>query len=161
MSRTVRVGGAKPPNLPVLGVVPTLTGRVNPVRFAAYPRHTEVYLIYLSEKFLTLKRFEISLSLVKYHFIYPSVKLLKHYVLRFEINTAKDKMKAIKKMRFFKKLKGLKFGIKVFNYYRKYIIYYIIIVKPLNQLKTINFRNKPIKERPRDKFAEKTTSDIN
>jgi hypothetical protein len=36
MSRTVRVGGAKPPNLPVLGVVPTLTGRVNPVRFAAY-----------------------------------------------------------------------------------------------------------------------------
>jgi hypothetical protein len=36
MSRTVRVKGAKPPNLPVLGVVPTLTERVNPVRFAAY-----------------------------------------------------------------------------------------------------------------------------
>jgi hypothetical protein len=36
MSRTVKVEGAKPPNLPVLGVVPTLTGRVNPVRFAAY-----------------------------------------------------------------------------------------------------------------------------
>jgi hypothetical protein len=36
MSRTVRVEGVKPPNLPVLNVVPTLTGRVNPVRFAAY-----------------------------------------------------------------------------------------------------------------------------
>jgi hypothetical protein len=44
MSRTVRVGGAKPPNLPVLGVVPTLTGRVNPVRFAAYEEYIKQYL---------------------------------------------------------------------------------------------------------------------
>ncbi|KAE8444887.1 hypothetical protein EG329_014135 [Mollisiaceae sp. DMI_Dod_QoI] len=42
------------------------------------------------------------------------------------------------------------------SYYRKFIEHYAAIVQPLNELKPLEFKDRPIKGKPRKTYAEKT-----
>ena len=74
------------------------------------------------EKILNLfQKSSVTLTLKKCHFVYSSIKILKHYVSKFELNTLKKKIKAIREFQFFKNLKKLNHDFDFFEYYRKFV----------------------------------------
>lgn len=121
-----------------------------------YSRSLSEHLQHLDSVLGTLEQSGVTLSASKCHFAYPDIKLLGHHVSRLGISTAQDKVEAIREMKFPTTLSGLEVGIGFFGYYRSYVPHFAAIVDPLHRLKTVGFRNGPLKGRPRKKHADGT-----
>ena len=73
----------------------------------------------------------------------------------------KEKMKTIRKMIFSKNLRKLKTDLNFFEYYRKFVKNYTIIIKSLIQLKTESFKENSNKNKSRRNHAKKKRFLIN
>ena len=98
---------------------------------------------------------EIILILLKCYFVYFNIKTLEYYIFRLKLNIMKEKIKIIRKIKFFRNLKKLKIKLKFFEYYKVFVNYYVIIAKLLMKFKIKNFRNNFIKNRFRKKYIIK------
>ena len=78
---------------------------------------SEKYLKYVNIILTKLKESEISLFMKKCHFIYLSIKLLEHHILRLKHITEEEKIEAIKRKAFSITLKELKTDLEFFKYY--------------------------------------------
>ena len=113
-----------------------------------------IYFVFLNQHvqhfdqvLILLKNNDVILTLFKCHFVYFNIKVLKHHVFRFELNTTKEKMNFIRRMKFFVNLKELKIKLKIFDYYRNFVDHYAVIFKSLIKLKTKNFISNSIKNK--------------
>ena len=71
------------------------------------------------------------LFLIKCHFAYSNIIVFDYYIFKLDFNIMKKKMKMIRKMNFLRNLRELKIDLGFFEYYRKFIKDYAIIVKSL------------------------------
>ena len=109
------------------------------------------------EKILNLfQKSNVTLTLKKCHFVYSNIKVLKHHVLKFELNTLKKKIKAIREFQFFKNLKKLNHEFDFFEYYKKFVEWYVWIEKSLHRLKIKKFRNAFTKNSVKLRWAIRT-----
>jgi hypothetical protein len=113
-------------------------------------QHLSIVLRLLAESGLTL-------SLAKCHFIYPDIKLLRHYVGRLGLSTLRDKPEAIKAMKLPTNLRQLETALGFFGYYRKFVPRFAAIAAPLVTLKTRGFKDGPSKGNPRRSHATKVS----
>lgn len=88
------------------------------------------HLLHLQEVFDLLKKSGVTLSLAKCHFAYPSIKALGHHVGRLGLSTLEDKTKAIRDLKFSRKLRELETGLGFFGYYRRYVVWYVRLALP-------------------------------
>ena len=79
------------------------------------------HFVHLNEAFNLLKKSKITLSLLKCHFVYSSIKTLKHHVNRFDLNTLKEKTDIIRRLIFFKILRKFEIELNFFDYYKKFV----------------------------------------
>ena len=98
---------------------------------------------------------EITLILLKCHFIYFNIKTFEHYVFQLKLNIMKEKIETIRKIKFFRNLKKLKIKLRFFKYYKFFVNHYAIITKSLMKFKIKDFRNNFIKNRFRKKHVTK------
>ena len=98
------------------------------------------HFVHLNKTFNLLKKSEITLSFSKCHFAYSSIKTLKHYVNCFNLNNLK-KTNIIRRLMFFKILKKFKIELNFFDYYKKFVTWYIVKKRFLIIFKTLNFKN--------------------
>ena len=99
---------------------------------------------------------DVTLTLKKCHFAYFNIKVLKHYVLRLELSILEKKTKIIRKFQFFKNLKKLNHELEFFNYYRKFVEWYVWIEKSLRHLKIKKFKSVFIKSNVRLRWTIRT-----
>jgi RNase H-like domain found in reverse transcriptase/Reverse transcriptase (RNA-dependent DNA polymerase)/Integrase zinc binding domain/Integrase core domain/Chromo (CHRromatin Organisation MOdifier) domain len=121
-----------------------------------FSRTPEEHLGHVDQVLDKMQTSGVSLSVKKCHFGYPSIDLLGHHVSRLGYTTEAKKSEAIRNKKFPTTLQQLETGVGFFNYYRKYVDHFADIIAPLNQLKTMGFRNAPNKGRQRDRYASKT-----
>ena len=76
-------------------------------------------------------------------------------MFRLNINILKKKIKIIKKIKFSRILRELTIVLKFFDYYRKFVLNYAIVVKLFIALKIKNFKNNFIKEQFKRRYVEK------
>ncbi|RVX69673.1 hypothetical protein B0A52_06737 [Exophiala mesophila] len=101
-----------------------------------FSRTPDEHIDHLEKILSALEESSISLSPAKYHFAYPSIKLLGHEVSRLGIATAADKVEAIRRKAFPENLHQLETGLGLFGYYRKYVLFFSAIAEPLQKIKT-------------------------
>ena len=121
-----------------------------------------IYFVFLNQHvqhfdqvLILLKNNDVILTLFRCHFVYFSIKTLKHHIFRFELSTTKKKMNVIRRMKFFVNLKELEIELKFFNYYRNFVDYYAIIFKSFIKLKIKDFINNSIKNKFKREHAYK------
>ena len=120
-----------------------------------YFRDSEIHLHHFDEIFRLLKKSEMTLTLKKCHFVYFNIKTLKHYVFRLRFSILKKKIQAIRDFRFSRTFRELETVIKFFDYYRKFVIWYVYKKKSLQQLKTTEFKNSFLKKNVRFQWINK------
>ncbi len=101
-----------------------------------------------------LKKSGVTFSLSKYYFTYLFIKILKYYVSRLGFTTLEKKSAAVKRLAYFRSLAELESDLGFFNYYHKFVDYYIYITKPLKELKTRLLYKILIKGRKRKTYIE-------
>ena len=111
-----------------------------------YFKNSTKHFVYFKKMLCLLKNFEMTLFLSKCHFAYSNIKVLNHWINRFKFNIFEKKIEIIRKLIFFKILKKLKIAFDFFEYYRKFVTWYIFIEKFLQQLKMQKFKNNSIKK---------------
>jgi hypothetical protein len=79
------------------------------------------HFAHLNEVLTLLNNFDVTLSLKKCHFVYSSIKALRHHVSRLRLSILKKKIEIIKVLRFSKTLRDLEIELKFFDYYRKFV----------------------------------------
>ena len=110
-----------------------------------YFKNKDQHLTHLKKILNLFEKSDVTLTLKKCHFAYFSIKVLKHHVSKFELSILKKKTKIIRKFQFFKNLKKLNHELKFFNYYRKFVEWYVWIERSLYRLKIKEFKNVSIK----------------
>ena len=118
------------------------------------------YFVHLNEALNLLKKSKVTLSLSKCHFVYSSIKALKHYVNRFNLNTLK-KTDIICRLMFFKILRKFEIGLNFFDYYKKFVTWYAVKKRFLIIFKTLNFKNNFNKEKSRLRWTNEIRLKIN
>lgn len=121
-----------------------------------FSRTTEEHLGQLDKALGLLASSGITLSLAKCFFAFPSVQALGHHVSRLGLGTVQEKTDAIRALKFPETLNLLEIAIGLFNYYRKFVLWFAPICRPLTDLKTKGFKNAPPKGYGRDKHAQET-----
>ena len=86
-----------------------------------YFKTSSDHFVYLNETLNLLKKSKMTLSFSKCHFVYSSIKTLKHHVNRFDLSTLKEKTNIIRRLMFFKTLKKFEIDLNFFDYYRKFV----------------------------------------
>ena len=114
-----------------------------------YFHDSKNHLHHFDEMLRLLKKSNVTLTLKKCHFVYFNIKTLKHYVSKLKFNILKKKIEAIRFFRFSRTFRELKTIMKFFNYYRKFVVWYIWKKKSLQQLKTTKFKNDFFKKNAR------------
>ena len=102
----------------------------------------KAHLQHVDQTLYTLKKSEITLSLSKCHFKYPSIKMLKHYVFCLGLNTVEEKTEIIHQMKFSWTLQKLKTELDFFRYYCKFVSHFVAIAESLIWLKTQGFKEE-------------------
>ena len=118
-----------------------------------YFKNKNQHLTHLKKILNLFEKLNVILTLKKCHFAYLSIKVLKHHVLKFKFSILKKKTKIIRKFQFFKNLKKLNHELEFFNYYRKFVEWYIWMKKSLHRLKIKEFKNVSIKNSVRLRWA--------
>ena len=121
-----------------------------------YSKDKNQHLTHLEKVLDLLQKSDVTLTLKKCHFAYPSIKALGHHVSKLGLSTLKKKTKAIRKLQFSRNLKKLNHGLDFFEYYRKFVEWYAWIEKPLHRLKTKEFKGAPTKDSARLRWAIRT-----
>src|SRR6266699_1347498 len=85
------------------------------------------YIEYLKDIFSLFQEKNISINLKKSYIRYPTVELLRYYIDILEIYFIKDRTQDFYKLEFPSILKTLKIYLKVINFLRFIILYYIQI----------------------------------
>ena len=93
--------------------------------------------------------------LKKCHFVYSSIKTFDHHVFRLGLCTLEKKIQVIKNLKFSRTFRELKIGLGFFDYYRKFVEWYVTIEKFLLKLKTKDFKNDFAKSQIRLKWTNK------
>ena len=114
------------------------------------------HFVHLNEALNLLEKSKITLSFSKCHFAYSSIKTLKHHINGFDLNILKKKTKIIRRLMFFKTLKKFEIDLNFFDYYRKFVIWYVVKKRFLIMFKTLNFKNSFNK----NKFRLRWTNEI-
>ena len=83
------------------------------------------YIAYLRKLFKLLINYNIAIALVKIFLRYLNINLLKRRVDLFEIAIADDKLKAISEIKYLSILEDLEYYLKLIDYLRSFIYYYI------------------------------------
>ncbi|PWY61688.1 hypothetical protein BO83DRAFT_327498 [Aspergillus eucalypticola CBS 122712] len=86
-----------------------------------YSHNINKYLRHLDTVLNILKINRIILSLSKYYFIYPFIKLLSHYISCLSITMTDDKVTAIHHIYFLTTVRELETNIIFFNYYQCFV----------------------------------------
>ena len=108
-----------------------------------------------------LETSEITLLLIKCHFVYSNITALDHHIFKLRFNTMKKKVKTIRQMIFSRNLRELKTSLDFFGYYRKFVKDYAIIIRLLIQLKIESFKKNSNKNKSRRNHAKKKRFSIN
>jgi len=119
-----------------------------------FSRSKEEHLHHLDRILQLLKDSEVTLSIAKCHFGYPSIKVLGHYVSWLGLSTIEEKTEAIWNLNYSGYLRDLETRLGFFRYYRKFVSYYSAITQPLLDLKTTKFKTSPPKGQVQIKYAE-------
>ena len=119
------------------------------------------HFAHLNETFNLLKKSKMTLSFSKCHFVYSSIKTLKHYVNRLDLNTLKKKSNIIRYLMFFKILRKFEIELNFFDYYKKFVAWYAVIKRFLIIFKTLNFKNNFNKNKFRLRWANEIRLKIN
>ena len=118
------------------------------------------HIQHLDQLLTFLKDNKITLTLIKCHFVYFSIHLLKHHVFKFDLNIIKKKIKIIWQMKFSINFKKLKIELNFFDYYKFFVNHFVNIVKFLIQLKIRDFKNASIKNHFKKKHSNNTLFDL-
>lgn len=105
--------------------------------------------------FEALKNLNVFILLLKCHFIYSLMKLLRHHVCQLDVFMIENKNQVIKNLAFFTFLMHLKNDLKLFKYYYFFIHHYVAIIKLLKKLKIICLKSTSLKSRVRKNFVNK------
>ena len=119
------------------------------------------HLAHLNEALNLLKKSKVTLSLSKCHFAYSSIKALRHHMNRFDLNILKKKTKIICRLIFFKILKKFEIDLNFFDYYRKFVTWYVVKKRFLIMFKTLNFKNSFNKNKFRLRWINEIKLKIN
>ena len=119
------------------------------------------HFAHLNEAFNLLKKSKMTLSFSKCHFAYLNIKTLKHHVNRFDLNTLKEKTDIICRLMFFKILRKFEIELSFFDYYKKFVTWYVVKERFLVIFKTLNFKNSFNKKKSRLRWANGTRLKIN
>lgn len=122
-----------------------------------FSRSFHEHLKHLEAIFTVLENSGATMSLPKCHFAQRGVEALGHYVSRLGLSTTADKTEAIRNLEMPVDLKTLEAGLGLMGYYREFVPNYAIIADPLNELKTLGFKESPRSNPQRDKWAQKRT----
>ena len=110
-----------------------------------FSKSKKEHLHYLDRILQLLKDSGVTLSIAKYHFDYPSIKVLGHHVLWLGLSTVEEKTKVIRNLDYPRNLRDLETGLGFFRYYRKFVPYYSAIAQLLLDLKITGFKTSPPK----------------
>ena len=119
------------------------------------------HFVHLNETLNLLKKSEMTLSFSKCHFAYLSIKTLKHHVNRFNLNTLKEKTDIIRHLKFFKILREFEVELSFFDYYKKFVTWYVVMKRFLIIFKTLNFKNSFNKNKFRLRWANEIRLKVN
>jgi hypothetical protein len=113
------------------------------------------HLNHLSQLFALFEKLNITLKTKKTYLDYLSISLLRQKVDSLDFITAKDKLKAIVKLSFFKTLRDLKKYLNAIDWLRDYVVYYAQKAESLQQRKTNLLKDESIKRKSRKFFSLK------
>ena len=119
------------------------------------------HFVHLNEALNLLEKSKMTLSFSKCHFVYSNIKTLKHYVNRFDLNTFKKKIDIICYLMFFKILRKFEVGLNFFDYYKKFVAWYVVKKRFLIIFKTLNFKDNFNKKKSRLRWANGIRLKIN
>ena len=121
-----------------------------------YSRNIEEHLKHLDIILTILAASGCTLSLSKCHFAQHGLEALGVHVSRLGLATTEQKIAAIKELEMPTNLEELEHGLGLMGFQRNWIFQYATIAQPLNELKTIGFRDCPAKANPaRGQYARK------
>ena len=98
------------------------------------------HISYLHIVFQLLDNYDINLSLKKFFLKYFIVSFLNQKIDAFDLTIAIDKLKIIVNLNFFYTLKNLKIYLKLIDWLRNFIFYYIQKIDVLQKCKTLLLR---------------------
>ena len=101
----------------------------------------EEHVKHLTMVFQALSEINIHLTPNKAFLGYPSVHLLGQYIDALGLVTAGDKLAAIRNLEFPRTLATLERYLRMTGYLKQYVPYYLAIIKPLQERKTMLNRN--------------------
>jgi len=114
----------------------------------------KAYLQDLDNILTVLEKSGVILSFSKCYFAYFFIKALRYYVSRLGLTTLEKKSTAVKRFAYLKNLAEFESDLEFFNYYRKFIDYYIYIAEPLEELKARLLYKAPVKGRKRKMYIK-------
>ena len=100
---------------------------------------------HLRRVFKLFKKYNIVISPEKAFLGYPNIKLLNCRINSIGLLIIKEILAVITKIKYFTILGLLEYYFGLSRYLREYIHYYTQFTKPLQNLKTLIFKNVPIK----------------
>ena len=99
------------------------------------------HLRQLRQIFQALDDVNIHLTSTKVFLELPSVQLLNQHVDTLNLTTSEDKLTVIRNLEFSRTLAALERYLRITDYLKQYVPYYLTIVTPLQQRKTLLNRN--------------------
>lgn len=110
---------------------------------------------HLHQIFRLLRKINITLKFFKTFFAYSKIVLLNQKIDNFELITAKEKLKIISILFFFKTLKKFEIYLKMIDYFKNYIFYYAQKTKSLQRRKTMLLKNSFNQDLKKNRFLKK------
>lgn len=120
-----------------------------------FSKTIEQHLQHLEVVFTILENSGCTMSLPKCHFARQGVNILGHFVSRLGLSTTEEKTEAIRNLAIPGNLQLLEIGLGLMGYYREYVADFAIIADPLNEMKTLGFKDGPRAGQPRLTWARK------
>ena len=111
------------------------------------------YVKHFDKDFQRLLKYDVTLSSKKSFLKYSFIVLLRQVVNVFEMIIFEKKLTVIVKLFFSKTFKNLKTYLKIINWMRNYVFFYVQISDFLQQRKILLLKNDSIKKNSRKKFS--------
>ena len=108
---------------------------------------------HFDKDFQRLSEYDVTLNSKKFFLKYSFIMLLKQIVNVFEMITSEKKLTAIVKLFFSKTFKNLKTYLKMIDWMRNYVSFYVQISDFLQQRKILLLKSESIKENSRKRFS--------